>query len=247
MKAAAAKRDRGETPRGGRLRLAPPAAGACHAAGMQWDAYAARRRSSEELARHGIEVPPSLPLLLEPHELDRLRPVTDVVARTQALFEVIALREGAPAEQVRASIDKGRLDPWLSEREKRFVAQPDDHQELIAMSWRIESILALGWALGLVDDLPLEGAEGVPAETFAPIHTPGSRSPQFQLRPVHEIADRLDLFYCGHWAAVEHRLSGAFSPWPDALVPGAILERRHGLEWLFADPEFDWEQIDLST
>ena len=163
---------------------------------------------------------------------------------------MIALREGAPADMVRESLDARDLTGWLSERERRFVAHPVDEGELVQMSWRIEALAALAWALALVEELPLEGADGVPAEVFAPLDPDGSRGSRDQdvrLRRVEQLADRLDLFYCAHWAAREQQLTGYFDPWPAPLVPGASQERRHGLEWLFAERDLDWEDVDLST
>ena len=116
------------------------------------------------------------------------------------------------------------------------------------MSWRVEALTALAWALALVDELPLEGAHGVPAEVFAPLDPDGSRgarSEEVELRPSQELADKLDVFYCAHWAVREHELTGSFDPLPGELVPGAIQERRHGLEWLLS-VDVDWEDIDLS-
>ena len=118
------------------------------------------------------------------------------------------------------------------------------------MSWRVEALAALAWSLTLVDLLPLEGADGVPATVFAPLNPDGSgeaNATDVRLRPVEHLADRLDVFYCAHWAAREHRLTRHFDPWPTALSPGAIQERRHGLEWLFAERDLDWEDVDLST
>jgi len=217
---------------------------------VPWDAHAARRRSREELAKFGIDVLAGLPLLFEPDELARLRPAEDAIARAVALYAVIAVREGAPADMVRESLDARGLVGWLSERERAFIAQPADEAALMEVSWRVEALAALAWALALVEELPLEGAEGVPAEVFAPIDPDGSRGGRDQdvrLRPVEQLADRLDLFYCAHWAAVEHQLTGHFDPWPAQLVPGAIQERRHGLEWLFAERDLDWDEVDLST
>ena len=217
---------------------------------MPWDAGAARRRSRDELARFGIDILARLPLLFEPDELARLRPAEDAIARAVALYAVIAVREGEPADMVRESLDARGLAGWLSERERAFIAQPADEDELVQMSWRIEALAALAWALALVEELPLEGADGVPAEVFAPIDADGSRGGRDQdvrLRPVEQLADRLDLFYCAHWAATEQQLTGHFDPWPTQLVPGAIQERRHGLEWLFAERDLDWDEVDLST
>ena len=217
---------------------------------MTWDADAVRRRSRAELAKYGIEVAARLPLLFEPDELARLRPAEDAIARAVALYAVIAVREGTPADMARESLEERGLTGWLSERERGFIAQPVDEGELVEMSWRIEALAALAWALGLVEELPLEGAEGVPAEVFAPIDPDGSRGARdrdVRLRPVEQLADRLDLFYCAHWAARQQQLTGHFDPWPAQLVPDAIQERRHGLEWLFAERDLDWEEVDLST
>jgi hypothetical protein len=61
--------------------------------------------------------------------------------------------------------------------------------------------------------------------------------------------DRLlaDPEYCAHWPAREQQLTGHLNPWPDQLVPGAIQQRRHSFEWLFAERDLDWEEVDLST
>ena len=166
------------------------------------------------------------------------------------LYGVVAVREGAPVQTVRESLEERGLTGWLSARERRFIARPDDESELVEMSWRVEALAALAWALALVEELPLEGAEGVPSDVFAPLDPDGShgqRAQDLRLRSVEELADRLDAFYCAHWAAREQHLTGHFDPWPAELVPGAIQERRHGLEWLFAERDLDWEDVDLST
>jgi hypothetical protein len=217
---------------------------------VPWNAEAARRRTLTELAKYGIEVPAYLPLLFEPGDLARLRPSEDAIARAVVLYSVIAVREGAPVELVRESLEERGLTGWLSGRERRFIAQPGDERELVEMSWRVEALAALAWALALVEELSLEGAEGVPADVFAPLDPDGSRGGRDQdvrLRPVEQLADRLDAFYCAHWAAREQQLTRHYDPWPVQLVPGAIQERRHGLEWLFADRDLDWEDVDLST
>ena len=65
---------------------------------MPWSADDARRRSRGELAKHGIEVPTTLPILCEPDDLARLRPSEEVIGRTLALYAVVAVREGAPGD-----------------------------------------------------------------------------------------------------------------------------------------------------
>lgn len=63
------------------------------------------------------------------------------------------------------------------------------------------------------------------------------------LRPVAEIAAMLDLYYCLHWHARNAQYHGR--AWGTAIAPGAVLERRHALEWLFQD--VPWEDVDLGV
>ena len=112
-------------------------------------------------------------------------------------------------------------------------------------------MVALGWALQLSGELPLDGV--VPddfARTFAPLDPFGEGSgpdPAVRLRAPDELLAALDRFYCASWAVRENELTGSFEPWPAELVPGAIWERRHALEWVVGDPGVGWDDVDLST
>jgi hypothetical protein len=56
-----------------------------------------------------------------------------------------------------------------------------------------------------LEELPLEGAEGVPADVCAPLDPDGSRGARnedVRLRPVEELADHLDVFYCASQTAI---------------------------------------------
>ena len=213
---------------------------------MSWDPGAARERSEAELERHGLQGNPSLPLLGD-EDVARLRPVEDVVARCRALFAVLVVVDGGDdAEEVAESLEQRGLTRWLASEERAYLADPTD-ERCVQLTWRTEGMLAMAWALNLVDELPLTGtAEGV-ADAFEPIDPFGDEPPpDVRLRSREELAQRLDTFYCAHWCVRHHELEGEPDPWPEEIEQGAVWERRLGLEFLFGD-EDDWDQITLDT
>ena len=216
---------------------------------MNWDPHMVRQTSTDALKSFGIVVPRHLPVLDEA-EFVRRRSVASVRERARALFDVLAVVEGASIAEAETSLSSSGLDRWLSRRECEYFAArrrgDEAARDRVRLSWRSEATLALGWALCLSDELPLVGARGASPETFAPLFDEES-TPAVRLRPGREIIARLDLFYCAHWAVVQHQLTGHFEPWPADLVPGAIVERRHALEWILDADCGDWDDVDLST
>jgi hypothetical protein len=209
---------------------------------MNWDAEAARAASVEALKPFGIELPPHFPLLGD-EELDGHRPLPEVLARAQALVCMLNAAHGAPLEKVAAVLDEHDLRRWVSETEREFLEDPGDPRLL---TWRVEALYALTWILEVADALPVEGAVHFGEDLLAPVDPLSATPAPTTLRDPAEVADRLDLFFCFHWAVRENHLSGTFNPWPEALVGGAIEERRHALEWFFATDE-KWDEMALST
>ena len=58
-----------------------------------------------------------------------------------------------------------------------------------------------------------------------------------------QIAEMLDFYYCLHWHARNAQYHG--KRWDAKIEPGAVLERRRALEWLFQD--VPWEDVDLGA
>ena len=100
--------------------------------------------------------------------------------------------------------------------------------------------------LEVADALPLEGIVSFGDELLGPVDPLSAAPAPTTLRETGSVAARLDLFYCAHWAVRENHVNGTFAPWPEALVGGAIEERRHALEWFFAPAEA-WDDVSLDT
>jgi hypothetical protein len=211
-----------------------------------WDPEAARAASITALAPYGIELGEHFPLLGE-EDVGAHRPLEEVVARAQALVCMLNAAHGAPPEKVSAVLDEHGLQRWVSTSEREFLDDPGDQRAAQLLTWRVEALYALTWVLEVADDLPLEGSVRFGEDLLAPVDPLSATAAPTTLRDAVEVAARLDLFYCAHWAVRENHLTGRFTPWPEALVGGVIEERRHGLEWFFAPAEDEWDELPLST
>ena len=100
--------------------------------------------------------------------------------------------------------------------------------------------------LELAPVLPVTRELDIRPEYFQPLNALRGPAPELALRPVGEIAARLDLLFCAHWAAREQEYHGLLDTWPEALEPGAIWERRRALEWFFVTG-LDWDDVRLDT
>lgn len=205
-----------------------------------WDPDAVRAGTLAELAPWGIVPPDDLPRRTRL----RQRSLEDVIGRSQALHGLIDIIHGARVDAVYAAVAAFGADRWITEGERRYIrgvaAGTPDVEAAYQLGWRSEALYALVWMLQLAPELPLTRELDLRPEYFHPVDAlRGPPPPGLTLRPVEEIAAKLDLFFCAHWAAREQEL-------PEALEPSAIPQRRCALEWyLVADAE--WDDVKLDT
>jgi hypothetical protein len=205
-----------------------------------WDPEAVRAGAVAELAPWGIVPPQDLPRLAHG---GRARSLDDVVGRAQALHGVLDIIHGAPVDATYAAVAALGADRWISAAERAYLAAlvdgtPDVDAEY-RLSWRAEGLYALVWMLGIAPDLPLTRELDLRPEYFQPVDAAlGPAPPGLALRPVAEIAAKLDVLFCVHWAVREEG--------PADFGPEAIGERRRALEW-FLVPDRDWDDVRLDA
>jgi hypothetical protein len=205
--------------------------------------------SLAELAHAGLPAPPEhFPSILEAYAGPR-RSAQDVVDRIRALHGVLAAAYGQPGDEILEQLTERGLLEWVSDSERVMLAAPEDEaQDLrVRISWRTECLSALGWALGLYDELPIDGLSEAAPEDFAVLdpEADAGTPADVTLRDERELMARLDVFFCAHWAVRDHDLTGLPAQWPEGVVSGAVWERRHALEWLLSDTP--WDDIGLNT
>jgi hypothetical protein len=212
---------------------------------MSGDPERWRADSVAALAPYGVALPAHFPLLGD-EDVAAHRPLEQVVARAQTLVCLLNASHGAPLEKVERVLDEHALQRWVSASERAFLADPGDQEAAQLLTWRVEALYALDWVLEVTDALPLEGIVSFGDELLGPVDPLSPVPAPTSLRDASTVAARLDLFFCAHWAVRENHLTGSLEPWPEALVGGAIEERRHALEWYFA-PDEEWDDVSLDT
>jgi Domain of unknown function (DUF4272) len=222
------------------------------------DLHSIRAKNAALLAARGFRVADWLPLRGR-DEID-LRPRNEIVLRLAALNAVYVYvmgRKSCPEPALREMIRDHGLDAAMtaSERDILNIPREDSHDETIG--WLTENILPLAWALGHAHEPGIDGAMlDLPAikplcTSFAPTTSAACAAllAATSLRPVAEVVELEDLFYCCHNAVRSAQFNdpscvpGHFDPIANG---GVIAERRHALTWMLS-PNVDWEDTDLST
>jgi len=86
--------------------------------------------------------------------VDVPRTAEEVAMRALALSSVIACAKGASREQHSDWLKSEGLWSELSPSEKNFLSAPATREETINMTWRLECLAVLLWAIQKLDSLP---------------------------------------------------------------------------------------------
>src|SRR5262249_55923083 len=152
-----------------------------------------------------------------------------------------------------------KIDGHLTERESSILSMPRpaaNRDHAASIGWRLENMWALAWILGFEPSPPFFRGQ-LPREISSRLTSevpPGSQDDvetflsKIQARPMSEVAEQEDIFYCTHNAVTcaqmgESTVPKRFHPVVDG---GAIHERRHSLTWALS-PGTSWDDTDLST
>lgn len=225
---------------------------------------AIRDRSLSRVLAAGFEPASSLPTAGRRAFLPgELRPKAEIARRLlalQALVLWVAAPEDAyPSEEIRAYATRNRLAASLTAEELEMfgLSREAARQHSGTIGWRMENMWPLAWMLGF-EKVPsithgqVSGEIMVPMlEDFLPAldESLDSFAVRVTLRPLDEVAQLEDEFYCTHNAVRSAQL-GNLEVVPEGFDPiaegGTIHERRHSLSWSLS-PEIDWDDTDLST
>lgn len=231
-----------------------------------------RERSTKLLNEHGFTFAAWLPMRDE-SVIPTLRPIEEIAGRLaalNALFTYVTAPEHAvSSDALEAHIRGAALEEHMTEAEREIVKlsrkdAAEEHGNNIG--WRTENAIALAWVLGHDRPLNFDGKmltwdEIQPLVTQWPPIDPAKYATwraAIKPRPVMEVVDMCDLFYCAHNAVRSAQVemmqargkAVRYKSVPEGFDPvangGVIHERRHALWWAVSPGE-DWEEVDLST
>jgi hypothetical protein len=193
-----------------------------------------------------------------------LRPKKEIAARLMALQAVVLWVCGPEADvfssEVRNFAKRNGLQSSMTPEEREIFNLPRHvaaEKHRVTIGWRMENMWPLAWVLGYTP-MPTTTHAQVTDEIMAPMFKEflpelsdslNGFSKSVILRPLDEVAQLEDEFYCTHNAVRSAQL-GRTSTVPDDFEPrrdgGVIHERRHALSWVLS-PGVSWDDTDLST
>ena len=195
------------------------------------------------MSRLGIEIPNHLPMIEDDDDL-KPRDKDAVVGRIAALGHVIGMGYTKNTGPIIDSIERYGLWPHIYPRERERLEDSEkiSEQDAIDFTWFCECAYALAWCLKI---LPLDPSRGCPdnlADLTVPGHPPDEFAEGKEMRPLTEIQQEADFYYCLHWYERNCGLTGQ-----DGLLgQSAAWERRRALDWVIGVSE-DWYEIPGDT
>jgi hypothetical protein len=150
----------------------------------------------------------------------------------------------------RQFLEENNLWDHLSPEEISFMsAHLPEMKTALNLTWRVEALFLLMWAVQLFDSLPLPLEQTNTEEITSRLPSLG-QSPwpfihELELRPKSEILDASDLIYRLHWAIVQANLDG--KPPPANLDPDVIYEWHYAVNWLTNYGNSDWDDVSTDT
>jgi len=207
-----------------------------------------KERSESKLRQMGAPVNTYLPIIGEGFQL----PSSQVVAkRVLILLALLNAVHGNKQKEIVRWLKQYKLWNDASPEEQAFFNATHPEEVLRnELSWRIESLWVLLWALGFVAEhgLPVEPCNLEDPKLFKRIPGPGQDPSRFvkeaTLRGSDELLDELDLIYRVHWAVRDAALNKREIPC--GFDPGIVYEWHYVLNWLTGHAE-QWDDIKTDT
>lgn len=201
------------------------------------------RRRSLEVARQ-LGYPPATVLPLSEEYLEP-RPLPEIIDRFLCLGGIVSASFGLDRAHARRWFEREGLWLKLTPEERRFVLHGSE--DLNDFQVRTEALWALGWVLRMVNDLDFSAYNRDHFDADVPDEHSNDPTADWRTtircRCFNEIAAACDLAYCLHWAIVEARITNKEIP---GTVRGYVIwQRRHALEWVLSDE--DWDDVPMDT
>ncbi|WP_158261046.1 MULTISPECIES: DUF4272 domain-containing protein [Pirellulaceae] len=205
-----------------------------------------RRISLTKAKKLGYPVNSDLPLL---GDIAIQRTQEELVDRMLCLFTCVACSFGLPKQLGWSWLAQEGLLEKVTPEESLYLRSKDE-SPVEKFQPHVETIWTLAWLAQVHDTLEFNQTCTNDMVSMFPNLKASASSEAFrskcQLRSVEEIAPKLDLAYCIHWAIqheTEHQLE--LPKKPKRLRPYIIINRRHALEWLFCDEPWDEVPMDI--
>jgi hypothetical protein len=178
-----------------------------------------------------------------------VRSASEVARRCLVLYAVVAAGHKTSRPDLVTWLRREGLWDYASPEEvSLFKSKSPSREQIIAATWRAESLMPLLWAIGRSEAMP-------PPTALCDLQLLRSCLPGFMgstgefvseasLRDEAEIMEAHEETYQAHWAIRDAILNG--TPIPDGYNPEVVQERHLALNWLIS-PDQEWDDVTTDT
>ncbi len=185
------------------------------------------------------------------NELDEDIPKTaeQVAKRALVLSAVITAAYGSPIDEIVKWLNNENLYSELTSNELMFLNDPTNKKYKINITWKLEALVVLLWSISKLEELPKLtnqcDTEPLKNAVVWPPYPTSSFIESAILRPKEIIENEYENVYQAHWKVRDAKVNG--KKVPEKLVPGVVLERHYGFNWIIGYQGQQWDDIATDT
>lgn len=173
-----------------------------------------------------------------------------IIGRALVLNAMLQIAFQAPISVIKDWLKTYDVINHLSAKERAILESSNaelTQQEVTDLYWYIESLWALLWVGGLIDELAFDKpVQDYMASLCPELQRNEDRSKfadNMQIRASVELFQMLDLYYRIHWWVHDSNLKGDNTGNVNIDI---VMERRKALAWVM-DNTCDWDNVNLCT
>lgn len=203
---------------------------------------ARKARTEALLQSKGVKINPGLPQTANEDDI-QLRTKQEVIERAYALMATASKGEGVEQESVEEFVNNNAVNGFSPKERELFESQRPQEQAIISAMWRYESLNAILWSLGLVEELsyPDEVSDVFKVVEIMTSQPRPALEQQAKLRSKAEILEELDKSYRMNWTCADARTRAEEESC--GLNSNVVHERYYALNWLTCYQNADWDDV----
>jgi hypothetical protein len=202
----------------------------------------------------GFDLAPVIASLREPdREVDeppaQLRAADEVATRALILGALTSVVVRASKAELIAWLKREKLWRATTPMERKYLLERASVRRRIALSWKIEALVPLLWAMNKIQRMPGLGQQCDPAMLQRAVVPPPHPTRQYiasaSLRSAAEISAAYEKVYQAHWKVRDAQLRN--KPSARRLDPEVVQERHYGFNWLMGSMHQPWDDVTTDT